>query len=155
MATFGTFVDGVSLKASELNSMLASTSFLPTLRQGGTTITPGSIRAGGYMQVNDLVIGWFTFLAGGSGGSGSRIEVDLPVTAASTGPRVIGSGWFFDSGGADPIRLLRVVQYSTTAMAFLTAASTSPITYLGTVGGPQLGIASGDWINGSFMYRAA
>lgn len=153
MATYGTFVNGVSLKASEANDFFTEVAFTPVLRQSNV-ITAGN-RNGAYFQVNKLVICSFLFGAGGPGTGSNRIELDLPVTAASSSVEVIGQGFYFDAGAADPIILFRIVQFSTTRAAFLTDSGTSMTSYLGLANGPAITVANTDALLGTFIYEAA
>jgi hypothetical protein len=153
VATFGTFVDGVSLKASELNDFFISTSVVPTLRQN-VTITGIAGNSISYFVVNKVVYGFFRAGGNSAGTAGNRIEVDLPVTAASSSVRVIGSGFFRDASPVS-VRVVRIVQVSTTRMAFLTDTATSLTSYLGTTNGPAVTLAANDYVCGSFVYEAA
>jgi hypothetical protein len=153
VATFGTFVDGVSLKASELNDFFASKVIVPTLRQG-VTITGIQGNNIFYYVVNKVVYGFFTVGGNSAGTAGTRIEVDLPVTATSSSVRVIGSGFFRDASPVS-VRVVRIVQVSTTRMAFLTDTATSLTSYLGTTNGPAVTLAANDYVCGSFVYKAA
>mgnify|MGYP000293565503 CR=1 FL=1 len=154
MATFGTFVDGTSLKASELNDLFrqkSDASGTPVYQSGIVTQGAGSLR---YFTVAKFVIGFFYASISGAGTAGNRIEAALPVTAASSSVRVIGSGLFRDNSPLG-FRAIRVVQYSTTRMAFLTDTATSLTSYLGTTNGPAVTLANNDQLFGSFIYEAA
>lgn len=156
MATFGTFVDGATLKAAELNDLLKPTSFTPVLRQSNTVTTQATQRVGLYQVVNKLVFVQVNAVvnAGSSGTANNRIEVDLPVTAAANSVRVIGCGYIEDDSAADVFRVA-VVQVSTTRVAFLAEASTSLSTYVGQTGGPTLTLAELDSVGFSIVYEAA
>jgi hypothetical protein len=155
MATFGTFVDDVSLKATELNDCFRLSSTVPSLTQSATmALSTTSSRASAF-TVNKLVI--FTCylqIQSGSGSSGTRIEVSLPVTAASNSVRVIGGGRFVDSSTTEET-LLRAVQVSTTKIAFLTETTNSLTAYLGQTNGPNTALATSDVIQCFVMYEAA
>jgi hypothetical protein len=154
MATFGTFVNNVSLKASELNTFFARTAFTPVFRQSATITTSTSTRPSNYFIVNKLVFCSVRASATTSGTSNNRIEFDLPVAAASNAERVIGSGFIEDNSANDIIRVI-AVRVSTTRVAFLTNASTSLSTYLGQTGGPTLTIANLDIFSLFLTYEAA
>jgi hypothetical protein len=153
MATYGTFVDGNVLTAAEANDFLASTTVTPVVRQNATmTLSEG---VGRRYRVNDLVYYTFTCtISGGSPTAGTRIEVDLPITAVSDTQRSIGVGFFIDNSPSSYI-LTRIVKVSTTRMAFLTATSTSLTSYLGTTNGPAITLAASDAIQGFVVYEAA
>jgi hypothetical protein len=153
MATFGTFVDDVSLKANELNDFLKRTTFTSVLTQG-SVVSQQQQGQGFYFQVNKLVLCVVRCRPSTSGTLNQRIEVDLPVAAVSSSVRVIGGGYVYDSSDND-VTLLRVVQYSTTKVAFLTETTTSLTTYLGQSNGPALQIANNDDIFFHCVYAAA
>jgi heme O synthase-like polyprenyltransferase len=109
---------------------------------------------GQYARVNDVVIAAIFVQANASGTSNNRIEIDLPVAAASTNRRVIGNGAVRDASLSDFL-LVSAVQYSTTRVAFFTNASTSLTTYLGQTGGPTLTLANSDSVQCLLVYEAA
>lgn len=153
MATFGTFVDGVSLKASELNSFFETTSWNPSITQGVGLGEAGGTE-GFYFRVNKLVVCRFVALPVNTGTALNRVEINLPVTAASSSVRVIGTCFFFDAS-ANTYRHCRVVQFSTTAMAFITETATSLTSYLGNTNGPAVQVTSPDSFRGYAIYEAA
>lgn len=153
MATFGTFVDNVSLKASEMNGLGARTAFTPTCFQP-SAISASLTIFGSYFVFNKMVFCLIYFPASSAGTSGQRIEFGLPVTAESSSVRVIGEGVFV-SGAPGTARRLSVVQYSTTRAALLTAEANSLTAYFGTSGGPNTAIASGNFFTLSMRYEAA
>lgn len=145
-------MDGVSLKASEANDFFKWTSFTTVCRQSNAITADQSF--GKYAQVNKTVIYVFRFRAGGAGTAGNRIEIDLPVTAASSSVRVIGSALFNDQSASDWITC-NAVQFSTTRLAFLTNTGTSLTSYLGTTNGPAITVAINDFLGGVVSYEAA
>jgi len=151
MATFGTFTDGSVLKATEMNGMFAATTFTPVVRQSAV-ITNGTVHIARYLQVNKLVMCAVTLGLSSAGTANNRIEIDLPVTAKANSFNVIGSGFYFASG---VVRVLRVVQYSTTRMAFFGEPANSLTAYFGTTAGGGTTIASGSSIGAVVMYEAA
>jgi hypothetical protein len=153
MATFGTFVDGVSLKASELNGFLGATSWTPTITQGASLGTAGGTE-GFYFRVNKLIICRFVALPVNTGTALNRVEINLPVTASSNSARVIGTCFFRDTS-ANTYRHCRVVQYSTTSMAFITETATSLTSYFGNTNGPAVQVTSTDSFRGYAIYEAA
>ena len=152
MATYGTFVDGVSLKASEANDFFEWTVFTPVLRQSNVVSLNQAI--GQYARVNDVVIAAIFVQANAGGTLNNRIEIDLPVAAASTNRRVIGFGATRDSSASD-FFLVSAVQYSTTRVAFLSNTGTSLTSYVGTTNGPAITLANGDSIQCLLTYEAA
>jgi hypothetical protein len=153
MATFGTFVDNVSLKASELNDCFKLTSFSPVVRQS-VVVDQTNNSKGSYFQVNKIVICSIRCPFQSSGTLNSRIELDLPVTAASSSVRVIGGGRIRDVTLNDFL-LLRAVQISTTRVAFLSDTTNSLSTYLGQTDGPNMQLENGDNLIIYLMYEAA
>ena len=157
MAVFGTFVDGVSLKASELNTLGAASTYTPKLYQPAEIIAGISGASAFYFTMNDIVYGSLLFYCGASGTAGQRIEIDLPVTAASSSIRIIGTGYFWDdsAGLGGEMTLVHAVQYSTTRMALLTNTANSLTTYFGTTDGPNTAVANNDFFYLQFIYKAA
>lgn len=160
MATFGTFTNGVSLKASEMNDLLVAVSSAPVIRQPNiipARTTTGSAAVGKYFIVNKLVIYSFFWRAasGQVGTANNRIELDLPVTAASNSMRVIGSGIYTDGIVPPTYSRMAIVQYSTTRAAFLSETTTSLTTYVGQTNGPTLTINDGHQFSGNIVYEAA
>lgn len=154
MATFGTFVDGVSLKASEINGLFSSVVSLPVIRQPAIVLGRSTV-VGRYFIVNKLVFYSFTWATSNTGTANNRIELDLPVTAASNSMRVIGSGIYGDSGASPSNFRVAIVQYSTTRAAFLSETTTSLTTYVGQTNGPGLTLANNDSFSGFIVYEAA
>jgi hypothetical protein len=155
MATFGTFVDGVSLKASEINGLFTSVQSLPVIRQPGVILASSGV-LGRYFIVNKLVFYNFNWrTTAGSGSANNRIELDLPVTAASNSMRVIGQGLYSDFGGSPSTFRVAIVQVSTTRAAFLSETTTSLTTYVGQTNGPGFTIGDNDSLSGTIVYQAA
>ena len=153
MATYGTFVDGNTLKASEANDFLVWETFTPSVFQPGSLSTNDSDR---YSQINKLVIVVYGFQVINPGTANNRIEVALPVTANSaTNNTVIGSGFCLDISAPGNIIRFSAVQYSTTRVAFLSNAANSTTAYLGTTAGGGPTLANQDFIKAVVMYEAA
>jgi len=152
MATFGTFVDGATLKATELNDLLKRTQFVPVVRQPNSITITSSV--GFYQQVNKLVFCQIKLRLTNPGTVNTRIEVDLPVTAATNSERVVGFGFIEDDSANDVLRVA-VVRVSTTRVAFLAEGSTSLTTYVGQTGGPTLTLESNDDLGFNIVYEAA
>ena len=154
MATYGTFADGVSLKAAEANDFFVWEDFTPVVTQSNTMTFTGSIRAR-YARVNKLVFVNFAAIFNTTGTSNNSIEFTLPVTASSTSFRVVGSALFKDASNSNQFILGIPVLSSTTACRFLSNTSTSMTTYIGLTNGPNLTLASNDLITVRLMYEAA
>lgn len=121
MATYGTFVDGVTLKASEANDFFIEKGASTGITQGVTPVQNISTR---YFVVNKLVVVVGNTFFSGGGTPGSVIEMTLPVTASSGASRVIGSAKYQDLVN-DVIYVLRIVRTSTTKAQFLSEGGTS------------------------------
>jgi hypothetical protein len=154
MATYGTFVDNVSLKAVEVNDFLVWKSFTPVLKQNVTVQTRTFQRVAEYAQVNKLIVVIFSLRIDSSGTANNSIEINLPVTASSASMRVIGRFTFRDQSATDDILAVPVLN-STTTFRFLANAGTSLTSYVGLTGAPGLTLAIDDSINGYLMYEAA
>lgn len=149
MATFGTFVDGNSLKASEINDWFVISSATTTATQGVSLTT--SSQTNRLFRINKFVF-WNCNLNFASAGTASNaVVVNLPVTAASGSFRAIGFGRAFVSG--PDIKLLTVVKASTTTVQFFSDDGTSLTDRFGV--NPAVTISSGASIIFSCMYEAA
>ena len=153
MATYGTFADDTTLKASELNEFFPSVTVFPIIRQSGTLATLNS-RYGRYFVVNKTVFYVAHMILSQNGTGGQRVEIDLPVTAASSSVRVIGHGYINDDS-ANRIYRCSVVQFSTTRAALLSNDATSLTAYFGTTGGPNTGLAVDDAVGINICYELA
>lgn len=155
MATYGTFVDGVTLTASEANSIgVWNDSATPVIRQPSSIlIQTGTTSYMNYVLINKLVYVQSRIVLNGAGTANTVVLVDMPITAAAGSAHVIGEGRFNDSGTDQ--YLVRVVQYSTTRFAFLTTEATSTTMYVGLTGGPGPALATNDSITFRAVYEAA
>ena len=149
MATYGTFVDGVTLKASELNNFLSRTTYTPVATQGVPLTFSAQSR---YYVVNKVVFwnGNFTFSSAGT--ASNALVFNLPVTASSGSFRAIGFCRFFDDNTTD-VKLLTVVKASTTTIQFLSNDGTSLTNRFGV--NPAVTIANDDVIAFNIVYEAA
>jgi hypothetical protein len=153
VATYGTFVDNVTLKASEANDFFVWNIGPSTnpVKQSNTPAQSNYQR--GYAQVNKMVCWYIWWQSAGNGTSNNAITIDLPVAAAANSVRVIGAGYVFDNSVSDLIRVV-VVRRSTTQVSLLAEGSTSLSTYLGQTDGPTLTLQSGDNIAFTCFYEA-
>ena len=126
MATFGTFVDDETLKASEINSLLALTTFTPVLTQSNSIPIQAS-KTAFYFKVNKLIIGVMKVKTASNGIGGNAFIFDLPVAASSGSYDVIGTGFVLTSI-SDFIRMA-VVKRSDGKASFLSDAATSVTGY--------------------------
>jgi len=154
VATYGTFVDNVTLKASEANDFFVWSQGSATnpVKQSNTPAQGSYVR--GYAQVNKMVCWYIWWQSAGSGTSNNAITIDLPVAAAANSVRVIGAGYVFDSSSSDVFRVV-AVRTSTTQISLLSEGSTSLTTFLGQTDGPSFLIATGDVIGLTVFYEAA
>ena len=152
MATYGTFVDGVSLKASEVNDFFQWTTFAGVIKQlGSVSSSQNRCR---YARVNKLIHASFNFPLNGTGTAGNRVEVDLPIAAASTSARTIGFGSIFDTSTSTRYDVVPLLN-STTTVVFLTTSATSLTSYFGLTNGPAITLAVDDSVTFSIVYEAA
>jgi hypothetical protein len=152
MATYGTFVDGVSLKAAEANDFFKWTTFTGVVKQSVTL--SASTNTCRYAQVNKLIHVSFYFVISSTGTTGNRVEVNLPVTAASSSIRTVGFGTIRDQSALTTYNVVPVLN-STTTVAFLSTSATSLTNYFGVTGGPTVTLASSDTVRCSIVYEAA
>lgn len=152
MATYGTFVDGVSLKSSEVNDFLVWTTFTGVVKQPGTLSTSSNVCR--YAKVNKLIHVSFSFAIISNGTASNRVEVNLPVAAVSTSARSIGFGEIVDFSTSTRYNVIPVLN-STTTVVFLTSSATSLTTYFGLTNGPAITLASSDVLQFSIVYEAA
>ena len=158
MATYGTFADGVPLKASELNSLLKWASFSGTTRQS-VTLNKGPIGLSRYATVNKTVFVAYHAVFFSDGTEDNPLEVDLPITAATSNIRVVGSGYFNDLSFDGIIYNLRPVLSSTTTLQFLSNTGTSLTSRFGV--NPDVRVSGsaisevGDALSFGIMYEAA
>lgn len=153
MATYGTFNDGFTLTAAEANDIGVWTEVTPVIRQPGSIAISVGSSVMSYSKNNKLVYVQAKIAVNAAGTANTRIEVDMPITAATGSLQVIGDGWFSDAS-VDQY-LLRVIQYSTTRFAFFTADATSETMYLGLTGGPGPALAANDLLYFRAVYEAA
>jgi hypothetical protein len=157
MATYGTFVDGVSLKAAEANDFLVWTTFTPVLKQSNTVnLTGAPSTVGRYARVNKLVLVRIAcqVATAATGTANNAIEINLPVTASTASMRVVGSAQLRDNSATDYILAVPVLN-STTTIRFLANAGTSLTSYVGLTGAPTLTLAEGDTVACFLSYEAA
>lgn len=153
MATYGTFVNGVSLKAAEVNDFFAWTTFTGVLKQSNTV--GASTNRCRYAKVNKLIHVTFNFTTNGPGTAGNAVEVNLPFNAASASARVSGIGIITDQSTLTSYTVIPVLN-STSTVRFLTSSATSLTSYFGLTNGPAITLANdGDRVNFSMVYEAA
>ena len=153
MATYGTFVDGVSLKAAEVNDFFVWTSFTGVVKQNKTV--GASTNRCRYAKVNKLIHVTYNFAFNDFGNAGFAVEVNLPFNAPSSSSRVVGFGTMSDASTLTSYELVPVLS-STTAVRFLTSTATSLTSYFGLTNGPAITLDSdNDSINFSIVYETA
>jgi hypothetical protein len=161
MATFGTFVAGQILLASELNAPMAWTSYTPALTSSGTQPVLGtaSVATGKYVQINKFVYGYFNIQFGTSGitaGTGTYF-ISLPVPSARTSGNFweynLGTGSFNDNSSANDFMLKFNFSSATTMAAYYWSAFNSTLAGLGAAA--PVAIAASDRFSGFFAYEAA
>ena len=148
MATYGTFVDATTLKASEANDFFRNQTSTAVPKQVVSLGVSGTNR---FFVVNKTVF-WNCLLGVDSPGTASNaITVDFPVAPSSGSFRAIGFGYYFDI--SDNMKLVSVVKASSTTVEFMTDAGTSLTNRLGI--NPAITAANGDVISFYCIYEAA
>ena len=147
-----TFVDGDVLTASDINTYLSGeggawTSFTPTVGQSGAvTVTNTRSRYARYGRTIHFTI---SLSVTGSGTGGNNILISLPVTAASAGEAMPGTGVVVDTSAGLTYVGWSYIQ-STTECLILTDVGTALGAAVFTAA-----LASGDTIKISGTYEAA
>jgi hypothetical protein len=157
MATYGTFVDGVSLKAAEANDFFVWTTFTPVLKQSNTVNIQGfPSTVGRYARVNKLILVNIRCAVSpaSTGTANNAIEINLPVAAATTSSRVVGRVSFSDFSPSNRFVGVAVLN-STTTVRFLANAGTSLTSYVGLTGAPTFTLAESDSVSCFLMYETA
>lgn len=128
--------------------MNAWEAYTPTLTQSATvTKTVTSAR---YTRIGRTIIGQFSLAVTGAGTVTNTVKVGLPVAAQSAVPNV-GSVWLFDSSTSTAYSGELIIGTGAQIVELYgdwSASSAWGIT-------PNLALASGDLLRGSFMYEAA
>lgn len=156
----GAITGMVSASSSDLSTSLnaklttpgAWTAYTPTLTAATTnpTLGSGATQQGTYMQIGKLVVARFILAFGSSGSAGSGAYwVNLPVNSNGA-TATYGSGSFY-RGGTFGVVVFRPQD----ATKCLLLTSSNSITGYVTSGFPTGWGASGDSIDGFFMYEAA
>jgi len=161
MATFGTFVAGQILLASELNAPMAFTAYTPALTSTGTqpVLGTGSSATGEYVQINKFVYGYFNIQFGTSGitaGTGNYL-ISLPVASARTSGAFwqynVGTGTFGDNSLGTDTMLKFNFNSATTLIAYYWGTFNGQIAALGAAA--PVGVETQDRVSGFFFYEAA
>jgi hypothetical protein len=127
----------------------AWTSYTPTVAQGASTDIAKTTSYAKYIRVGKYVLCTVSLSMTGTGTAGSVITTSLPVTAATSGNMVVGSGVYGDAGNATwPC----AVFLGSTTAAYLFAANQTA-GYVGTT--PAVTVASSDIIAFTITYEAA
>lgn len=144
----GTWSAGDILTADDLNAIGLWTSYTPVLEQSGTR--SATVDYAEYVVINKMCIANVKLTCTTSGSSGSRVNVSLPLTAATTAEKtVVGSGYFFIDG--NDVQLVSAAIDTTTKLSFFNEAST------GNPWGqsPSTGLLNGNVISFNVMYEVA
>lgn len=150
MATYGTFADGVTLKASELNTFFTSTAPATVTATQGSSLTSSAVSR--YFVVNKVVF-WNLFCTFTNAGTAANaLEVTLPITASSGSFRAVGFGRFYDSSVPD-VKLITPIKASTTTLQFLSDNGTSLTNRFGV--NPAVTVAIDDTLAFWICYEAA
>jgi hypothetical protein len=171
--TPGTATAGSVLTASFWNTQVRDNlndidTYVDPIRDGFIDYTPALVQSttvtktvtyARYLKINKLVFVNFQFIvtAGTAGTAGNRITVALPATAVSydnvfTG---VGTGSIYNASNTIVYPAI-LIMLSTTTVTFTTSATTQANgnQYLGISDFTE-GLATGDYVSGSFCYQAA
>lgn len=137
---------GDAIDASVGTGLLAWTSYTPILSQGTSTNISKTVVYAKYAKLGKIVHANVRLQSTGTGQAGQAVIVSLPVTAASSGIPA-GNGGIFDA---------TVNNY--TGWIFLASTTTAGLVSHNNsdnlVGAnPNFAVASGDFINFTFMYE--
>lgn len=144
----GTWSAGDILTADDLNAIGLWTSYTPVLSQSGTR--SATVDYAEYVVINKMCITNVKLTCTTTGSSGSRVNVTLPLTGATTAANtIVGSGYFF-TGGND-VQLVSAAIDTTTTLSFFSEASTS--NPWGQA--PSTSLSNNDVISFNVMYEVA
>jgi len=133
----------------------AWTAYTPTLTQSATVTKTVSYAK--YIKVGRMVTVSGVLAVTGSGTASNQVLIGLPVTAVSAvgplGIPIVGSGYIHDTSATAYYGGLATLT-STTTMALIPTASTTPVNYLG-VTGFTAALAAGDTVAYSATYETA
>ena len=124
-------------------------SWTPVVSQPGSITLTTSY--GKYTQINKTIIAQMFVVITGTGTSATSIFVSLPVTAAGSEGRSVGSGMFYDAS-ANSIYVVSA-QMQTTTTVSLYSDLTSSSSLFGVA--PNIALAANDQIRLTFTYEAA
>ena len=141
MATFGSFVSGQILLASELNAAGAWTTFTPTLT--GVNLGTGGTNSGQYSVFNKILFMRGKFVLGTGGSVTAGITIAMPTGTMAVSPTMQfqpnGSAVLTDSGVASyfavglqsttSLLVLYVVNSAGTYATAVTTSATVPFTW--------------------------
>jgi len=150
MATFGTFVDGSTLKANELNDFFRVVSSTSVGVSQGVSLSTSNVISR-YWMVNKVVFWNFIFTITSGGTISNPIVLNLPVAASSDSFRTVGSARYFLAGAG--VKVLTAVKASTTTLQFYADNGTSLTNRFGV--SPVRTAQNGDNLSGTVVYEAA
>jgi hypothetical protein len=147
--------NGAALTESDINTYLSGeggawTTWTPTLTQSGTVTA--TVTSAVYGRWGRLIVGQFRLSVTGTGTSSNTVTVSLPVTSARSGVSV-GSGGIYDVSAALNYTS-NVSLNTTTTLVFEPHGGGVSASPLGLVVFTAA-LASGDIVQGFFMYEAA
>lgn len=160
-----TWVTGELVTAALLNTHLrdnltaivpngpdAWTSFTPTLVQSAAVTK--TVTYARYMKVGRLVTAVMKLDVTGAGVAANRIDIGLPVTAASSGNIAAGSGAIWDASAAIWYAGVPIL-VTTSAVAILLGSGAVSGPMGATGGGMTAALAAGDIATVSLVYESA
>lgn len=130
----------------------ALTSYTPTWTQSGTVTN--TIEYSRYSRIGRRVEYQFALTATGSGTGANVMTLTLPVTAAYASAATAYGCYTFSDASVPSYWTGMIVLNSTTTMKFISSATGSSFTFLGTTNFTAA-VASGDVLTGTIIYEAA
>lgn len=125
-------------------------SWSPVIDQGATTNIAKTINGARYVQLGKTVIGMFQLTLTAAGTASAYVVVSTPVAAAYGANNSCGSAHIYDASTSTGYGA-KILLQNTTTMYFVGDWSTNSVWGIS----PNIALASGDIIRGSFMYEAA
>jgi hypothetical protein len=150
------FSTGDVLEASDLNALGGIwNAWVPQIDQGATTNIAKTTGYAKHLRFSHLVMGRFHLTVTAAGTAGAPVTVTLPAARAGGTDQVIGSGYIYDASVDDAYPCVLVFNAQTDEVCFL--RTDAPTGSTGDRWGedPNVALASGDVLSGSFIYEAS
>lgn len=145
--TYGNLVTNMSSSISTTGGVW--TDYTPTLVQSSAVAK--TVVLARYFQFQKMVIATVVLNITGSGVSANAVNIGLPVAARVNVNQIVGSGYIYDNGGANP-------QFTYNCSAYLSSTTSFLSLYqAGSPWGsnPSIALANGDQVAFVLTYEAA